>query len=657
MYKLFLWLKYLRRRYLAWLSAVAVALCVFMMLTSISVMDGFLAKAEVAAKGLFGDIIIDPASVTGIGRYDEFISRLTGEYRVDGDFRVVARRGTNALDFQADAGYVHVEALVGTSTVAATRTFPGRGLLYENDRFLCELRGDLRLTPDGKVGFLGRGEPLPKGATFGQLRLEAVYAKVGDGLPEVEAATPVVNSFGLLRAGRVYLTTIQICGIRLPERTRVTSFEEGLFVQAGDPNATFSPSPRQVIDRTLEHAEAIERLFRAESDRPEEDRDPMLMLRLSRARENLPADVMLILAERAKLAAERARAGVGSGVAVDLLAERVERQTAALAEGLASELAPPSNPVILGLGIGGLSFRAPTREHVRSITPGTKVVLTLLPVGRGGGIREVNPNTATFRVVDDAKTDVYTIDTRTVYVPFEKLQLMADLYERRDIADPTKADPARCSQIQVKVRRAHTPPAKLAAVRRKIEREWLAFYPKYEREFDRAKINTDVRVQTWYEHLAHFVGPIQKQRTLVALMFGVISFVAVILIFAIFYMIVMQKIRDIGVVRAVGGSAAGVAQVFLAFGAAAGLVGSLLGVVAGCAFVWNINAIHDWLGRTVGFQVWTPETYLFDEIPNQVDPAVVVAIVVWAVFSGLVGALIPAVRAAVMEPAEAVRYG
>ncbi|KKK80614.1 hypothetical protein LCGC14_2821720, partial [marine sediment metagenome] len=86
MYKLFLCLKYLRRRALAIIAVVSVMLCVFMVLISVSVMDGFLRKVEVAAKGLFGDIIVDATSLSGIGRYDEFISRLTGYYRVGEGF-------------------------------------------------------------------------------------------------------------------------------------------------------------------------------------------------------------------------------------------------------------------------------------------------------------------------------------------------------------------------------------------------------------------------------------------------------------------------------------------------------------------------------------------------------------------------------------------
>ncbi len=77
MYKLFLCLRYLRLRFIAYLPIAAVALSVFLMLISISVMNGFLEKIETAAKGLFGDIVVEPQTLSGIGYYDEFIKEIT----------------------------------------------------------------------------------------------------------------------------------------------------------------------------------------------------------------------------------------------------------------------------------------------------------------------------------------------------------------------------------------------------------------------------------------------------------------------------------------------------------------------------------------------------------------------------------------------------
>ncbi len=77
MYKLFLCLRYLRLRFIAYLPMAAVAVSVFLMLVSISVMNGFLEKIEVAAKGLYGDIVVEPQTLSGIGYYDEFIKEIT----------------------------------------------------------------------------------------------------------------------------------------------------------------------------------------------------------------------------------------------------------------------------------------------------------------------------------------------------------------------------------------------------------------------------------------------------------------------------------------------------------------------------------------------------------------------------------------------------
>ena len=308
--------------------------------------------------------------------------------------------------------------------------------------------------------------------------------------------------------------------------------------------------------------------------------------------------------------------------------------------------------VILGLGIGGLSFRTPEGEIVRAIGPGRHVLLALLPVARGRLSTTVVPSTPTFVVADDARTGVHHFDSKTVYVPFARLQRLAEMYELRDIDDPAFVDPARCSQIQIKVKGEYTGRSRLLEVRTKIRNAWRDF----EAAHGGQAAAGEVIIHTWREKLAKFIGPIQKQRSLVALMFGVISLVAVLLVFAIFYMIVMQKIRDIGVIRAVGGSSSGVAQIFLAFGAATGLVGSLVGLAGGWLFVHYINEIEDAVYLFSGERVWDKEVYLFDRIPNAVDPGTMVVIAAWAIASGLVGALIPAIWSASMAPAEAVRY-
>ncbi|MCD4699151.1 MAG: FtsX-like permease family protein, partial [Phycisphaerae bacterium] len=333
---------------------------------------------------------------------------------------------------------------------------------------------------------------------------------------------------------------------------------------------------------------------------------------------------------------------------IQRLTEQIENRT----DLLDKEFRPPGKRMILGLGLDHMSFRTPDGEAIRMVTPGRRIVLTLLPLGRGMSTN-VSPNTATFTVIDDVRTDLYTIDSTTVYVPFETLQELTSMGAEYSADDPAEiATPARCSQIQIKVRPEDSSDLKLVQVRQKVNaaiKKFTLAHPSHAHLMP-------AEAQTWREKQAKYIGVIEKQRTLVTIMFGIISLVSVLMIFAIFHMIVTHKIRDIGVIRAVGGSATGVAQIFLGFGAATALLGSAIGLTGGYFFVRYINEVQDWLTAKFAFSVWARDAYLFDKIPNTVELLTMLWIVCGALVAGLIGVLLPAIQAARMQPVEALRY-
>ena len=166
-----------------------------------------------------------------------------------------------------------------------------------------------------------------------------------------------------------------------------------------------------------------------------------------------------------------------------------------------------------------------------------------------------------------------------------------------------------------------------------------------------------VDVQTWEEMQREYIAAIEKEKFLVLIMFGVISTVAVFLILCIFYMIVQEKIRDIGIIKSVGGSAEGVTAVFLAYGAAIGLVGCVLGTLLGITFVEHINDVQEFLARmNPAWRVWSPETYSFDKIPDVWKWSEVCWIGALAIVASIVGAAFPALRAGRTWPVETLRY-
>ncbi len=556
MYKLFLCLRYLRSRVIAYFAVLAVALCVAMMLIVISVMSGFLQKVEDAAKGLFGDVIVAASgSLGGMGRYDEFIAEL--------------------------------------------------------------------------------------------------HEKV----PQVESATPSIMTQAFLRDPDIgYRFMAQVVGIRLPQSTRVSDFERGLYFQQGQSQPSFNPPVELLLKGLDREIDKVKDMLDADTE-PRDDAGELTVSdrALSALRFLNDAVFRLRRAESywTKIADVHARLEAAEKTDSGQETEKVRKLRTQLAElcqkaGVQS----PDYRIILGLGLPQLSHRTDDGKTIRYIAPGHNLFLSFIPLGRRMGAATLTLDTAEFTVVDDCKTDVWSIDKETVYIPFETLQLYNNMYPRYSVDDPPQlVQPARCTHVHVKVRKEHSRGLELVKVKNKIQNlcdDFLRRYPDASR--------TSISASTWREMQADLIGPIERQRTLSVIMFAIISMVSVVLIFVIFYMVVVQKTRDIGVLKAIGASNAGVAGIFLSYGAAVGLVGSVLGATGGYYFVRYINPIQDAVDRWFGFRVWTAKTFMFEEIPNQVNLSTAVSIVISAIIAGLVGAFIPAMRAARMHPVEALRY-
>jgi len=142
----------------------------------------------------------------------------------------------------------------------------------------------------------------------------------------------------------------------------------------------------------------------------------------------------------------------------------------------------------------------------------------------------------------------------------------------------------------------------------------------------------------------------------VTTLFAIISLVSVVLVLSIFWTVVQQKTRDIGILRAVGASRAGITWLFLRYGMILGILGVILGAVLAHLIVWNINPIHEFLGEQFGMVIWDPKIYMFDEVPSVVPRTTALIVMGAGVVFAVLGALIPALRAAMIDPVSALRY-
>ena len=127
-------------------------------------------------------------------------------------------------------------------------------------------------------------------------------------------------------------------------------------------------------------------------------------------------------------------------------------------------------------------------------------------------------------------------------------------------------------------------------------------------------------------------------------------------ILAIFFMIVVEKTRDIGILKSLGATGRGIMGIFLGYGLSLGIVGAGVGMVSGLLFVKYINEIADLLGRVTGRPVFDPSIYYFHKIPTVIDPPTVAWIVAGAMAIAVLASILPARRAARLHPVEALRY-
>jgi lipoprotein-releasing system permease protein len=278
--------------------------------------------------------------------------------------------------------------------------------------------------------------------------------------------------------------------------------------------------------------------------------------------------------------------------------------------------------VIVGYAIA--SFRSKSARAGQEIKdnillePGDDVILITVSGQR------LTPVYDRFIVTDYFKSEMSEYDSQYVFVPLEHLQKLRTMEDR-------------VTNIQIKL--------KDYANAREVVDALYEIFP-----------SSSYHVVTWEDKQGPLLAAIAVERGILNVLLFLIIGVAGFGILAIFTMIVVEKTRDIGILKALGASNAGVMKIFLGYGLLLGLVGAVLGTVLGLAFTFNINDIETFLGRITGQDIFPRDVYYFDKIPTFINPTSVVLINAGALAIAVLFSVLPALRAAFLRPVQALRY-
>ena len=234
-----------------------------------------------------------------------------------------------------------------------------------------------------------------------------------------------------------------------------------------------------------------------------------------------------------------------------------------------------------------------------------------------------SPRVNAYEVVYVFSAGRYDIDRTRVYLPFTEAQLF---FNRDNVADEVEVMLAAPELVESMT------------------------YQLLQAGGDRAMI------WTWRDSAGSFLRALDIEDNVMFIILSILVLIAAMNIISGLIMLVKNKGRDIGILRTMGLSEGSILRVFFLCGSLVGVVGTSIGVVAGCLFALYIDPIFALVNYVSGGGVWDPEIRGIYALPAELRLVDVVKSVALSLGLSFIVTIFPARRAARMNPVEALRY-
>ena len=171
-----------------------------------------------------------------------------------------------------------------------------------------------------------------------------------------------------------------------------------------------------------------------------------------------------------------------------------------------------------------------------------------------------------------------------------------------------------------------------------------------------AGLGKPFRARDWKEYFPAFFQALKTERVMMGVLLTMIMVVAAFIIVATLVMMIMEKSSDIAILKAMGAENALVERIFALEGTMIGLLGTVLGVLAGLAVTHRLRWIQDRIEGLTGVDTLPSSVYQLSSLPSRVDPVQVAVVVTLAMVLSLGATLLPSWQGARIDPAEGLRH-
>lgn len=163
-------------------------------------------------------------------------------------------------------------------------------------------------------------------------------------------------------------------------------------------------------------------------------------------------------------------------------------------------------------------------------------------------------------------------------------------------------------------------------------------------------------VRSWEDLFGSFLSAIKLEKLGLFIVLGIIILVAAFNIATTLIMVVMEKHKDIAILRTMGATSQSIMKIFVFEGLIIGTVGTFSGTLLGLLLAKNADPIIKGIERLTGARIFDQAVYGMERFPSVVYLSDTIAVAVTAMIICLLATVYPAWRAARMDPAEALRY-
>ena len=160
----------------------------------------------------------------------------------------------------------------------------------------------------------------------------------------------------------------------------------------------------------------------------------------------------------------------------------------------------------------------------------------------------------------------------------------------------------------------------------------------------------------WMRMNKNLFSALRLEKVVMFIILILIILVAAFNIVSTLFMVVMEKTKEIAILKSMGASRASIMKIFSFQGLIIGVTGTLIGCIGGFAVVPNLNDIVGFIENLFGITAFPSDVYYLDKLPSEIQYLDSFLIVVFSIAICFLASLYPAWRASRMDPVDGLRY-